>query len=71
MGSSSRSASSQTTNNTSTTFGIQGANNGLVINGSGNTITDGGAFKLIGDFVDTLPIFSAKARAWSATDLMP
>ena len=57
MGSSSRSASSQTTNNTSTTFGIQGANNGLVINGSGNTITDGGAFKLIGDFVDTLPIF--------------
>jgi hypothetical protein len=57
MGSSSRSASSQTTSNASTTFGIQGANNGLILNGSGNTVTDGGAFKLIGDFVDTLPIF--------------
>lgn len=57
MGSSSRSASSQTTNNTSNTFGIQGANNGLVINGSGNTVTDGGAFKLIGDFVDSLPVY--------------
>lgn len=55
MGSNSRSASSQTTNNTSTTFGIQGANNGLVINGSGNNVTDGGAFKVVGDMVDILP----------------
>ncbi|MGI2072636.1 hypothetical protein [Shewanella baltica] len=57
MGSSSRSASTQATENNSTTFGIQGANNGLILNGSGNTVTDGGAFKLVGDVVDTLPIF--------------
>ncbi|ABV36809.1 hypothetical protein Ssed_2200 [Shewanella sediminis HAW-EB3] len=57
MGSNSRSASSQTTNNTSTTFGIQGANNGLVLNGNGNTVTDGGAFKVVGDLVKTLPMF--------------
>ncbi|WP_198783446.1 hypothetical protein [Shewanella putrefaciens] len=55
MGSSSRSASSQTTSNISTTFGIQGANNGLVINGSGNTITDGGAFDIVGRIVDIFP----------------
>ncbi|MBB1322119.1 hypothetical protein [Shewanella sp. SR43-8] len=57
MGSSSRSASTQATENNSTTFGIQGANNGLILNGSGNTVTDGGAFKLVGDIVDALPIF--------------
>ncbi|WP_351001092.1 hypothetical protein [Shewanella sp. TB7-MNA-CIBAN-0143] len=57
MGSSSRSASTQATENNSTTFGIQGANNGLILNGSGNTVTDGGAFKLVGDFVDQLPMF--------------
>lgn len=56
MGSSSRSASTQATENNSTTFGIQGPNNGLILNGSGNTVTDGGAFKLVGDVVDTLPI---------------
>jgi hypothetical protein len=62
MGSNSRSASDQTTNNTSTTFGIQGANNGLVLNGNGNTVTDGGAFKIVGDIVDILPsIFSQGA----------
>lgn len=55
MGSSSRSRSSQTTNNTSTTFGIQGANNGLVLNGNGNTVTDGGAFKIVEDMVNILP----------------
>lgn len=55
MGSNSRSASSQTTSNISTTFGIQGANNGLVINGSGNTITDGGAFDIVGRIVDIFP----------------
>ncbi|MCS6211267.1 hypothetical protein [Shewanella baltica] len=55
MGSKSSSASSQTTNNTSTTFGIQGANNGLVINGSGNTVTDGGAFDIVGRIVDIFP----------------
>lgn len=62
MGSSSRSASSQTTNNTSTTFGIQGANNGLVINGSGNTITDGGAFDIVSNIADMFPqLFSQGA----------
>lgn len=62
MGSSSRSTSDQTTENSSTTFGIQGANNGLILNGNGNTVTDGGAFKIIGDLVDTLPmIFSTGA----------
>ena len=55
MGSSSRSASTQTTENNSTTFGIQGPNNGLILNGSGNTVTDGGAFDLVGRFVDILP----------------
>ncbi|MCS6102354.1 hypothetical protein [Shewanella baltica] len=62
MGSSSRSASSQTTNNTSTTFGIQGANNGLVINGSGNTVTDGGAFDIVSNIADMFPqLFSQGA----------
>ena len=55
MGSRSRSRSSQATKNSSTTFGIQGANNGLVLNGSGNTVTDGGAFKIVGDMADMLP----------------
>ncbi|NKF52791.1 hypothetical protein G3R49_19730 [Shewanella sp. WXL01] len=55
MGSSSRSQSSQATENNSTTFGIQGDNSGLVLNGSGNQITDGGAFDIIGQFVDILP----------------
>ncbi|RTR33526.1 hypothetical protein [Shewanella atlantica] len=59
MGSSSRSASTQTTENNSTTFGIQGPNNGLILNGSGNTVTDGGAFKLVGDIVDALPLMFA------------
>ena len=63
MGSSSRSASSQTTNNTSTTFGIQGANNGLVLNGNGNTVTDGGAFKVVGDLVNLLPDFFAAGES--------
>ncbi len=57
MGSSSRSNSSQTTENNSTTFGIQGPNNGLILNGSGNTVTDGGAFKTVGNLIDILPIF--------------
>lgn len=60
MGSNSRSASSQTTTNTSTTFGIQGDNLGLVLNGNGNTVTDGGAFDIVASLVDMLPgIFSS------------
>jgi hypothetical protein len=55
MGSSSRSQSDQTTENNSTTFGIQGANNGLVLNGSGNTVTDGGAFSLVGKLIEAFP----------------
>ncbi|MCW3173749.1 hypothetical protein [Shewanella subflava] len=58
MGSSSRSASTQATENNSTTFGIQGANNGLILNGSGNTVTDGGAFNLVGKLVELLPDFN-------------
>ncbi|OEG72317.1 hypothetical protein BEL05_04895 [Shewanella colwelliana] len=55
MGSNSRSNSSQTTNNTSTTFGIQGDNLGIVLNGDGNNIIDGGAFEIVGRLVDILP----------------
>ncbi|WP_025822968.1 hypothetical protein [Shewanella marina] len=55
MGSKSRSNSSQTTNNTSTTFGIQGPNNGAIINGNGNTVIDGGAFDLVGKVAGILP----------------
>ncbi|WP_345864606.1 hypothetical protein [Shewanella algae] len=62
MGSSSRSNSTQTTSNQSTTFGIQGANNGLILNGSGNTVTDGGAFDIVGRIVDVFPqLFSQGA----------
>lgn len=62
MGSSSRSRSSQTTNNTSTTFGIQGPNNGIVLNGNGNTVTDSGAFDIVGDIVNMFPqLFSQGA----------
>lgn len=57
MGSSSRSNSSQASSNISTSFGIQGDNQGQVINGSGNTVTDGGAFDVVGRLVDILPYF--------------
>ena len=55
MGSKSKSKSSQSTTNYSTTFGIQGANHGQVINGNGNSITDGGAFEIVGDIANMLP----------------
>ena len=55
MGSKSSSKSDQTTENNSTTFGIQGPNNGLILNGSGNTVTDGGAFNVINSLVNDLP----------------
>lgn len=62
MGSSSRSSSSQATENNSTTFGIQGANEGIILNGSGNTITDSGAFDIVGNIVDMFPqLFSQGA----------
>ncbi|MPY23921.1 hypothetical protein [Shewanella sp. YLB-07] len=62
MGSNSRSQSEQATENNSTTFGIQGANNGLILNGSGNTITDGGAFEIVANIADMLPqLFSQGA----------
>ncbi len=64
MGSSSRSRSSQSTNNNSVTFGIQGDNHGQVINGSGNTITDGGAFSIVSDIANMLPdLFSGGLNA--------
>ena len=59
MGSKSSSKSDQTSTNTSQTFGVQGSNYGQMINGSGNTITDGGAFDMVGDFANyTLPELS-------------
>ncbi|MCL1072993.1 hypothetical protein [Shewanella dokdonensis] len=76
MGSSSRSNSNQSTSNASTTFGIQGANNGLVLNGSGNTVTDGGAFSIVNDLVRyLLPDLASGANKaasdalYAATDL--
>ncbi|MCL1038029.1 hypothetical protein L2750_12805 [Shewanella submarina] len=59
MGSSSRSNSSQQTRNSSVSFGVQGPNNGIILNGNGNTVTDGGAFKLVGDIVGQLPMLFA------------
>ncbi|MCF2826819.1 MULTISPECIES: hypothetical protein [unclassified Pseudoalteromonas] len=49
MGSKSRSNSRQVTNNTSTSIGVQGDNNGFITNGSGNTynMTDGGLVSAI------------------------
>lgn len=56
MGSKSSSNSNQTSSNTSQTFGVQGSNYGQMINGSGNTVTDSGAFDIIGEFASfTLP----------------
>lgn len=62
MGSNSRSRSEQTTENNSTTFGIKGPNNGQIINGSGNTVTDGGAFDIVSDIANMFPqLFSQGA----------
>ncbi|BAJ02155.1 hypothetical protein [Shewanella violacea] len=62
MGSKSDSRSSQDTENNSTTFAIQGDNTGLVINGNGNTITDGGAFDIVSDIANMFPqLFSQGA----------
>jgi hypothetical protein len=57
MGSSSRSNSDQQTNNSSISQAAQGDLNGVMLNGNNNTVTDGGAFKIIGDLVDQLPMF--------------
>lgn len=62
MGSKSSSRSSQATENNSISQGVQGDNFGNVINGSGNTITDGGAFDIVGSIVDLFPdLFSTGA----------
>lgn len=55
MGSKSSSNSNQATHNNSVNLATQGDNMGVMLNGNGNTITDGGAFKIIGDLVDQLP----------------
>ena len=70
MGSSSRSNSNQTSKNESVTFGIQGANNGSIINGSGNTVTDGGAFAIVNDIARYLLPDLASGANQMASDAM-
>ncbi|WP_394131652.1 hypothetical protein [Shewanella maritima] len=61
MGSSSKSNSSQATENNSISQGVDGDNNGIILNGNGNTITDGGAFDIIKNIVDVfLPEFTTQ-----------
>lgn len=57
MGSKSSSNSTQATHNNSVNLATQGDNNGVMLNGNGNTITDGGAFDIVRGIVDLLPGF--------------
>ncbi|MDR8523842.1 hypothetical protein [Shewanella fidelis] len=70
MGSKSSSRSSQATENNSISQGVQGDNFGNVINGSGNTITDGGAFDIVGSIVDLFPDLFSKGAGMVQDGLM-